>query len=353
MAQKDYYEVLELKKGASSDEVKKAFRKLAAKYHPDKKTGDEDKFKKISEAYSVLGDEKKKAEYDAYGHAFNGAGGNQGGWGNAQGFGGQGVEFDINDIFENFGDMFGNNAGGREQRGRDISIDLELTFKESIFGSARSVLLTKNNTCSVCQGSGAKSGTEMTSCSTCNGNGKVRETRQSIMGSFTTVRACNVCHGAGKIPKEKCGSCAGNGVSREQGEIAINVPAGIENGEVVRLTGQGEAITGGIPGDLYVKLHVQTDQKIKREGSNLISTLPLKITDALLGNTYTVETLDGSVEIKIPAGVQHGELLRIKGKGVPNGSKRGDFMVKINIEVPQKLSRKAKKLIEDLKSEGI
>lgn len=355
---KDYYQILGLQKGASRDEVKKAFRKMAAKYHPDKKTGDEEKYKEVTEAYAVLGDEKKKAEYDTYGHAFNNAGGAGGGsgfnWQDFQGaqggFGGQGFEFDINDIFENFG--FG---GGRTQtqRGRDVSIDINLNFQESIFGVTRKLLITKNNTCKECEGTGAKKGTAMDNCSTCSGNGKIRETRQSIMGSFTTVRECNTCHGTGKIPKERCGRCAGAGVARSEEEISIKVPAGINNGEVIRMTGRGEAIPSGQPGDLYIKVHVEPHKTIKRDGSTLSTKLPIKLTDALLGAVYSVETLDGEVEIKIPAGITHGELIRIKDKGVPLDRGRGDFMVKVSIETPKKLSRSAQKLIEQLREEGI
>lgn len=355
---KDYYKILGLERGASRDDVKKAFRKLSAEFHPDKKTGDEAKYKEITEAYAVLGDEKKKAEYDSYGHAFNNAGGPGGGFGGfswqdfAQqgGFGGgQGFEFDISDIFENFG--FG---GGRQKsRGRDISIDIELKFEEAIFGVTRKVLLTKNNTCEYCHGTGAKEGTEQTSCTTCGGNGRIRETRQSIMGSFSTVRECNVCGGTGKIPKEKCGHCAGQGVVRGEEEISIAVPAGIQNGEVIRMSGRGEAIPNGEPGDLYIKIHVKQHATIKRDGMTLNTELPIKLTDALLGASYSVPTLDGMVNITIPAGIRHNELLRIKDKGVPNGNKRGDFMVRVKIETPQKLSRKAKKLVEELRDEGI
>jgi molecular chaperone DnaJ len=356
MSGKDYYRILGLEKGANKEEIKKAFRKLASEYHPDKKTGNEDKFKEISEAYAVLGDDKKRAEYDAYGQAFNGAGGFNGGgfnWADmASGFGGQGVEFDISDIFGSFSDMFGGN-GKRQNRGRDISIDLELNFRESIFGTERKVLLTKLNTCTHCQGTGAKSGTEMTSCTTCNGNGKIRETRQSIMGSFTTVRECTTCHGRGQMPKEKCGYCAGLGVSKTQSEIKVTVPPGIDNGEMIRLTGQGEAAPQGVPGDLYIKIHVAADNKIKRDGKNLVTILPIKMTDAALGGSYKVATLDGEVDIKVPAGVRHNEMLRLKDKGVPSGGSRGDFLVKINIEIPTKLSRKAKKLLEELREEGI
>ncbi len=356
---KDYYKILGLEKGANKDEVKKAFRKLAAQYHPDKKTGDEAKFKEISEAYAVLSDDKKKAEYDTYGHAYQNAGGGQpgGGFGGfswqdfaqAQGQGG-GFEFDLGDIFEQFG--FG---GDRQQqaRGRDISIDIELSFKDAVFGMTRKVLLTKNNMCATCDGSGAKPGTEQTECKTCNGKGRVREVRQSVMGSFQTVRECTACRGTGKIPKDRCGDCAGTGIKRGEEEIAINIPSGIQNGEMIRMTGRGEAMPHGQPGDLYVKIHVKPHPSIKREGNNLISPLHLKLSDALLGSTYHVETLDGSVDIKIPAGVKHGESLRIKGKGVPQDGRRGDFMVKISIDMPQKLSRKAKQLIEELQLEGI
>ncbi len=360
MPNRDYYEILGLQKGASRDEVKKAFRKLAAEYHPDKKTGDEAKFKEISEAYSVLGDEKKKAEYDTYGHAYSGAGGGGGGqgfggfnWADFQQAAGQqgGFEFDLGDIF---GDMFG---GGqrRQARGRDISIDIELSFEESVFGTNRKVLLSKMNTCVECTGTGAKKGTEMTSCTTCNGNGKVRETRQSIMGTFQTVRECTVCNGSGKVPKERCGYCAGVGVRKSEEEIAVAVPGGIQNGEMIRMTGRGEAVAHGAPGDLYIKIHVKNHSTITREGSTLMTTLHIKLSDALLGNDYTITTLDGTVDIKIPAGIKHGELLRIKNKGVPQGTggQRGDFMVKVIIDIPQKLSRKARQLIEDLKKEGI
>lgn len=355
---KDYYTILGLEKGASRDEVKKAFRKMAAKYHPDKKTGDEEKYKEITEAYAVLGDEKKKAEYDTYGHAFNGGGGSGAGFGGfnwqdfagAQGgFGGQGFEFDINDIFQNFG--FG--GGQQVQRGRDVSIDINLNFQESIFGVTRKVLITKNNTCSSCNGTGAKQGTAMENCNTCAGNGKIRESRQSIMGSFTTVRECSTCRGTGKVPKERCGACAGAGVARTQEEITIKVPAGIQNGEVIRMTGRGEAMPNGQPGDMYIKVHVEAHKTIKREGSTLTTKLPIKLTDALLGATYSVETLDGAIDIKIPEGITHGELIRIKGKGVPYDGGRGDFMVKVSIETPKKLSRNARKLIEELRGEGI
>lgn len=356
---KDYYEILGIQKSATKDEVKKAFRKLAAKYHPDKKTGDEAKFKEISEAYSTLSDDKKRAEYDTYGRSY--AGGNGGAqnaqWGGFQGgFGGQGTEFDLNDIFENFGDIFGGGARGgarRNSRGNDVSVDIELSFKESVFGTKRSLRLMKHNACVTCKGTGAKPQTEMTTCSTCNGNGKIRETRQSILGQFATVRECSACGGTGKIPKEKCGDCNGAGVKRSEETIDIQIPAGIEPGEMIRMTGRGEGIKGGTPGDLYIKIHVQKHATIHRSDTTLESTLRVKLSDALLGATYGVDTLDGVIDIKIPEGITHGEVLRIKSKGVPSGSSRGDFHVKISIDIPQKISKDARKLIEELKKHGI
>jgi molecular chaperone DnaJ len=357
---KDYYAILGLEKGASKDEVKKAFRKLAAQYHPDKKTGNEEKYKEITEAYAVLGDDKKKAEYDSYGHAFSGGGGagpgfggfswadfaNQGGFQNGQGF-----EFDLNDIFENFG--FGGGRSARPARGRDISIEINLGFKEAIFGTERSVLVTKNMLCEHCNGTGAKAGAGMTSCVTCGGNGKLRETRQSIMGSFTTVRECTVCHGKGEVPKERCGHCAGTGITRRQEDIKFKIPAGIDNGEVIRMPGRGEAMPHGQPGDLYIKVHVEPHQTIRRDGTTLNIDLPVKLSDALLGHTYSIETLDGKIEVKVPAGVRHGELLRVKGKGVPIDRDRGDLMIKVSVEMPKRLSKKAEQLVEELRKEGI
>ena len=331
---------------------------MAATYHPDKKTGDENKFKEISEAYAVLSDDKKKAEYDTYGQAFQGAGG-QGGfsWQDmAGGFNGNQMEFDMSDIFQNFGDMFGGRRSAGPERGRDVSIDIELPFKDAIFGVTREVLLTKNNSCGSCQGSGAKSGTALTTCTTCSGSGKIREARQSILGNVMTVRPCSECEGLGKIVKEKCPDCHGNGVLKNTEEIKINIPAGIQDGEVIRLAGRGEALKGGTAGDLYIKIHVQKHERIIRDGLNLYDTLDIKLSDALLGKTYGVETLDGVVDIKVPAGITHGELLKIKGRGVPQDNRsgnRGDYLVRITISIPRKLSRKAKQLVTELQQEGV
>ncbi|HEY4502400.1 MAG TPA: molecular chaperone DnaJ [Candidatus Paceibacterota bacterium] len=352
---KDYYKILGLTKSASKDEVKRAFRKLAHVYHPDKPGGNAEKFKEASEAYSVLSDDKKRAEYDAYGRVFSG--GQSGGQQNAGGFGFGSQEFDFGDIFGDFGDIFSNFTGQtqrRTQRGRDISIDIEISFRDSIFGTTRKVLLTKTSTCDACRGTGGKPGTEQVTCTVCNGNGKMHETKNSILGTFTSVRVCESCRGTGKIPKEKCSACKGSGVVRKEQEISVAIPAGVESGEMIRLSGSGEAIAGGIPGDLYVKLHVHKDPVFTKEGIHINMTLPLKLSDALLGCERTIETLDGAVTAKIPAGVSHNEILRVREKGVPQErGRRGDLLITVSITLPKKLSRKARKMIEDLREEGI
>lgn len=350
---KDYYKILGVERNASKEEIKKAFHKLAHRYHPDKKDGDEAKFKEIGEAYGVLSDDKRRSEYDAYGRVFNGgtgAGGNAGFDFSGFDFGGQGFEFDLGDVFSDF---FG---GGRQRtrRGRDISIDLEVSFQESVFGVERRVLLAKVGTCSICSGTGAEPGSDLTTCSTCSGKGKIHESRASVFGTFSTTRVCETCHGSGKVPEKKCRICSGAGVVRREEEIAIAVPAGISDGEMIRLTGAGEAIAGGAPGDLYVKLHVKPDPVFRKEGSNLMMDLNIKLTDALLGTTYTIHTFDGDIEVKIPQGIAFDEILRVKGKGIPNrNSKRGDLLIIAKIVLPQKISKKAKQAIEQLKEEGV
>jgi molecular chaperone DnaJ len=354
---RDYYEVLGVDKKASKDEIKKAFHKLAHKYHPDKNSGDAEKFKEVSEAYSILSDDKKRAEYDSYGRTFGGGGGaGPGGFQGdfdfsqfqdafSQGFGG----FDFGEVF---GDFFG--GGARVKRGRDISIDLEISFKDSVFGTKRTVLLAKTSQCETCKGTGAEPGTSLETCPKCNGAGKLHETTNSIFGAISMTRECGQCHGTGKIPKEKCRTCRGEGVYKKQEEIEIVVPAGISGGEMIRLTGAGEAIRGGAPGDLYIKVHVTPDPRFKKEGVNIATDLSVKLSDALLGADYKLQTLDGEESLSIPPGVAHGEVLTVKGKGVATGrGKRGDLLVKVKINLPQKLSRSAKNLIEKLREEGI
>ncbi|MBC7836404.1 molecular chaperone DnaJ [Acetobacteraceae bacterium] len=357
-AKKDYYEVLGVDKKASKDDIKKAFHKLAHKFHPDKNQGDSEKFKEVSEAYSILSDEKKRAEYDSYGRTFGGGGTGTGGFNQAD----AGFDFSqFQDAFQggfafDFSDIFGEAFGGgtRSRRGRDISIDLEISFKESVFGTKRTVLLAKTAQCDTCKGNGAEPGTELITCSHCNGTGKIHETTNSFFGSMTVQSVCRHCHGVGQVPKEKCHTCRGEGVYKKQEEIEIIVPAGIEGGEMIRLTGMGEAVAGGMSGDLYVKVHVQIDPRFKKDGINLVTELSVKLSDALLGTEYKIQTLDGEEMLKIPPGVSHGEVITIKGKGVAAGrGKRGDLFVRVRITLPQKLSRTAKGLIEKLREEGI
>lgn len=360
MATKDYYSVLGVDRNASKDDIKKAFYKLAAKYHPDKKGGDEVKFKEVNEAYQVLSDEKKRKEYDTYGQTFNGQGPT--GFGGFSGFDPAdfaNMQFDFGDLGDIFGDVFGGGSpfgGTRQKRGRDISLELDVSFTESIFGTERSVLISKVSTCKTCAGSGAKVGTKKKTCTTCNGQGKVHDVKKTFMGTFQTVRTCEVCRGTGQVPEEKCHDCRGLGVVNTREEIHVKVPAGISNGEMMRMSQMGEAVSGGVSGDLYVKVNVQSDKKWKREGHDLVIVHGVKLTDALLGVKQSIDGLDGKIEIDVPAGTSSGEILRVKGRGVPyvnDKHKRGDVLVKLDIHMPKKLSKKAMSLIEGLQEEGI
>ena len=364
---KDYYELLGVNKKASKDDIKKAFRNLAHKYHPDKKTGDDAKFKEINEAYSVLSDDQKRAQYDTYGQTFNGSGpsspfSGQGSSGSSSfgGFdfsqftqgGGGDFEFDLGDIF---GNVFG---GGRSRaqtkRGRDISIDIELSFEESVFGVERTVLLNKVSKCDTCGGTGAERGSELIICGTCNGKGQIREVKKTFFGQFEQVATCEVCRGTGKVPKVKCYVCHGQGILKKETEIKVKIPAGIDNGEMIRLSGGGEAVLGGQSGDLYIKIYTKKHPVFRKDGSNLVMDLNVKLTDAMLGTEQSVTTLDGVIKVKIPEGVTHGEILRIKGKGVPyDRGRRGDILIKLHILIPRKLSKESKKIVETLRQEGI
>ena len=362
---KNYYEVLGINKGASKEDIKKAFYKLAGKYHPDKKGGDEAKFKEVNEAYQILSDESKRKEYDTYGQTFNGQGPQQGGspFGGFGGFDASdfgGMQFDFGDLGDVFGDIFGGGSpfggGARTKRGRDISTELDIPFTESIFGTERKILLSKVSTCKTCLGSGAEKGTKQITCSKCNGQGKVHDARKTFMGTFQTVRACENCHGTGKVPEVKCHDCKGHGVKEGREEISITIPAGINNGEMIRLTQMGEAVTGGDTGDLYVKINVAPHKLWKREGHDLSITYSIKLTDALLGAHHTLLGVDGDINVDIPGGATAGEILRIKGRGVPHlheKSKRGDVLIKLVIVMPKKLSKDAEMLVKKLKEEGL
>ena len=356
---KNYYDTLGVTKSASKDEIKKAFRKLAHEYHPDKKGGDEKKFKEVSEAYAVLSDDEKRKQYDTFG-SYSNTGSGQGGFnqGDFSGFdfsgfsGGANMEFDLGDIF---GSFFGGGQGGRRvKRGRDIGVDVEISFEDSVFGVTKDITLTRTSHCDTCDGTGAKKGTQFDTCSTCKGKGKIEEVRRSVIGSFASVRDCDTCHGAGKIPKEQCVTCKGKGIINKKETISVKIPAGINEGETLRVIEKGEAMLGGQTGDLYITVHVKQHHTFTRSGHDLVMNLPIKLSDALLGVKVPIKTLDGTIEFSIPEGVTFGEILRVKEKGVPYGhGRRGDILIRLLIELPKKLNKESKKLIEELREKGV
>lgn len=364
---KDYYKTLGVDKNASKEDIKKAFRKLAHEHHPDKTKNDPasaQKFKEASEAYSVLSDDQKRKQYDTFGSAGPGAGGFGGTGFDPNNFGGfdfsgfqqganGGVEFDLGDLF---GDFFG---GGRRQarepRGADISVDVQISFEESIFGVERDIAVSKASPCETCRGTGGEPGAGMETCKTCGGKGRVSETRRSFMGVFTTQRICDACHGRGQVPKAKCHTCKGAGILEREQEISVKIPAGIENGQMVRLTGMGEAIPGGASGDMYVKVHVKPHSYIRKQGQDLVSEAGVKLTEAVAGGTIRFTSLDGDLDVTIPEGTNTGDILRVRGKGVPTerGGRRGDLLLRIHVDMPRKLSKSARKLIDELRKEGL
>ena len=363
---KDYYDTLGVNKGASKDEIKKAFYKLAHKYHPDKKDGNEAKFKEVNEAYQTLSDDDKRSKYDQFGSQYANMGGGhaghqRGGFGGFEGFdfsGGGfqgGADFDFGNLNDIFSDFFGG-GGSRQQarRGRDISTEIQISFQDSIFGIDRKILITKTSNCLTCSGSGAKSGTKMETCKHCNGQGQIRESKRTIFGNAASNKICETLLGTGEVPKEICYMCKGKGVLRREEEISIVIPAGIRDGEMIRMTGMGEAVSKGTTGDLYIKINVAPHALFKREGNDLVMNLNLKLSDALLGTEYPIQTLDGEISVTIPEGVSINEILRVRGKGVPVAkNKRGDLLIKLNIKLPGRLSRKSREIITELQKEGI
>lgn len=364
MPSKDYYNILGVDKSASAEELKKAFRKLAHKYHPDKQGGDEAKFKEVNEAFQVLGDETKRKQYDQFGADFNQQGGFGGGmsWddfmratrgqGGAQG--GFNGGFDFGDIFGDIFGMGGNSGSQRQRRGNDIQVDIELEFKEAAFGIEREIKLTKNNACDVCTGSGAEPSSELKTCDECKGSGQVRRVQQTILGAMQSVVTCGRCKGIGKIPEKKCKHCGGDGIIRGESIYTVKIPAGISEGEAVRLGGKGESGGAGVtPGDLYIRVHVREHKGWERDEYDIHSEITINYPQAVLGDTVPVETLDGEKKIAVPDGVQAGQVIRLKGLGIPrlHGTGRGEHYVHVRLDVPKKVSKKARKLIEDLKSE--
>ncbi len=352
--EKDLYKLLDVERSASQDEVKKAFRKLAHKYHPDKEGGDEAKFKEINSAYQILGDKDKRAQYDQFGSAAFENGGAGGGYGGGfGGFQGQGVNFDfgnLGDLGDIFGSVFGGGGGRRQRtvRGNDIEVDMVLDFKEMVFGAKKELNLRKLSACESCEGSGAKGG-DLEKCTSCGGQGAKRVGRRTPLGVIQTTVTCEECEGRGEIPKDRCTTCQGTGVHKADSTIEITVPAGIRDGEVIRVRGRGEAAPyGGQSGDLYIRLFVKADKTISRDDTELRSTRSIGFTQAALGAEVDVETVDGKVSLTVPSGTQSGDVLRLREKGIAFEGKRGDHLVTIQVETPKKLSKKQKKLIDEL-----
>ena len=366
---KDYYKTLGVEKGASEDEIKKAFRKLAVQYHPDKNPGNKEaeaKFKEASEAYAVLSDKQKRAQYDQFGSAgTNGFGGGAGqgfggfdfsGFDFSQGFGnGGGYEFDMSDIF---GDLFGmgqtrSARRDQKQRGSDIQVDVQLNFKESIFGVEKEIPLHKHYRCDHCDGTGAAD-KKLETCKTCGGDGLVSEVKRTVFGQMQSQKVCPSCYGTGTVPEKTCGVCGGDGIVKRNAEVKVKIPAGMEDGERIRLSGYGEVAPRGEAGNLYITVHIKNNTKFIKDGNSLVMNLDVKLTDALLGSSQKIETLDGTLEVKIPEGVGFGEVLRVRNKGVPiSEQSRGDLLLKINIVMPKRLSSKERELLEELRKKGL
>jgi molecular chaperone DnaJ len=343
MSKRDYYDVLGLNKNASTDEVKKAYRKLARQFHPDvnKEADAEAKFKEVKEAYETLNDPQKKAHYDQFGHTDPN-----------QGFGGAGADFGgFGDIF----DMFFGGGGGRRnpnapRQGNDLQYGLRLSFEEAVFGKETEIQIPTEENCGTCHGSGAKPGTHPETCTHCNGSGQLNVEQNTPFGRIVNRRVCNYCSGTGKMIKEKCTTCRGSGKVRKQKKISVKVPAGVDNGQQIRMTGHGEpGANGGPAGDLYVVFQVSEHEFFERDGDDIYCEMPLTFVQAALGDEIEVPTLYGKVKLKIPAGTQTGTNFRLRGKGVKNvhGRGQGDQHIKIKIVTPKNLTEKQKQLLRD------
>jgi molecular chaperone DnaJ len=364
MAKRDYYDVLGVTKGSDADEIKKAYRKMAIKYHPDKNEGDkaaEDKFKEAAEAYEVLSNPEKKQRYDQYGHAANASSPNGGGYG--------GAGMNMDDIFSQFGDIFGGGSpfegffgGGRQggsqggrrvTRGSNLRIKVRLTLEEIANGAEKKIKVNKQIACKTCDGTGAKDKSSFSTCKTCGGSGAVRRVTNTILGQMQTTSTCPTCNGEGSTILSKCTVCHGDGVVRGEETISINIPAGVSEGMQLSMSGKGNAAPrGGLPGDLIILVEEIPHETLKRDGNNVVYDLHINFVDAAIGTSVEVPTIDGKVKIKIDPGTQGGKILRLKSKGVPevNSYHRGDQLVHVNIWTPKALSREERELLEKLQN---
>ena len=353
---KDYYNILGVSKTASHDEIKKAYREKAHKFHPDKTGGDEAKFKEINEAYQVLGNSEKRAQYDRFGadSSFGPQGGPAGFDFSNFDFGGN-ADFDLGDIFSDFFGGGGRRGSSRRggQPGRDIGLNIEITLEEAFRGLVKEVELKKLARCMRCKGDGAEPGTGKISCKSCGGLGELKKTQRTFFGVFSQTAVCPVCHGEGQYPEQSCKDCAGEGRMRKMEKISLPIPAGIESGGILRISGKGEeGMRGGEPGDLEIRVNVKQHPVFERDGADLYSELGVSFVTASLGGNAEVKTIDGRVDLKIPAGTESGALFKLGAKGMPySASRRGDHYVEVYIRTPKKLSGKAKKALEDIAEE--
>lgn len=355
MAKRDYYDVLGIKKDASADEIKKAFRRKAVEHHPDR-GGDEAQFKEVNEAYEVLKDSSKRQRYDQFGHAGVGGNGGGGAGGNPfAGFGGQGQEmhFDFGDIFSDFfGGGRSGSSRGRKARGNDVETRIDLTFEKAVFGTEIDLNLTIEDTCEHCKGTTAEPGYELKTCDNCGGAGQVTNVMRTVFGNIQQAAPCPKCDATGKIPEKVCSVCHGKGTKRKAQKISIKIPAGIDDGATIRLREHGEAIANGEKGDLYVHVRVKPHKKFTREGDLILSDEHISMIDAALGTEMDVDTVDGPVTMKVPAGTQSGSDFKLSGRGVPHmrGNARGAHIVTIIVDTPTKLTKKQKELLEEFRS---
>ena len=367
MSKRDYYEVLGVSKSASPDELKKAFRKHAVQHHPDR-GGDEAKFKEASEAYEVLGNAEKRKRYDQFGHAGVGSSaasdgsGGYGGFGGSSG-GGQNIHFDFGDLGlgDIFNSFFGGNAGhsgqatGRRQaRGRDVETVIDITFEQAVFGAEAELNLTGNDTCEHCKGSTVEPGHDLKECATCKGRGQVMSVTRTVFGNIQQATICSTCGGRGKVPEKLCSVCNGVGTQRKSQQIKLKIPAGIDDGATIRLREHGEAVANGQKGDLYVNVRVRPHKVFTREGDIILSQQTIAMADAALGTEIDVETVDGPIRMKVPAGTQGGTDFKLTGHGVPHmrGSSRGPHILTIVVETPKNPTKRQKELLEELRQES-
>lgn len=359
---KDYYQILGIPRNASKEDIKKAYRKLAHKHHPDK-GGDEAQFKEVNEAYQILSDERKRGQYDQFGRVFEGSGG-QGGFEWPGGFkfdfgegGGGGAEFDFSDIFEDFiGGFGGARPRNRERRGRDIRLEFEVSFEKAIFGGKEEVEYARLARCERCEGKGGEPGSKERACPSCNGRGNLQKTQRTFLGSFTQVSTCPECMGSGKRPEVLCHDCNGRGVRHALEHLEVFVPKSVADGEVLKITGKGEVSQqGGPPGDLYLKIRVSSHKHYRRQGDDIVMQVPIKLSQAILGDTVEFETPDGVIRMKIPEGSQPGDILKVRGKGafLSSGYGRGDLLVELKVEIPKRLNRQMREIMQNLRKEGL